>query len=152
MTFKEFNLIEPLLKEIDQMGYSEPTPIQQQAIPLLLQKRDLIGCAQTGTGKTAAFALPILQNLAETRSHGSESQWLFDILWKASLPYDAEPGAVKLRSLGSFTLGHYGEYLPVMLNNISVIFPLVWQQALAAVFVAVVQIGEIAPAIFTQYV
>ena len=69
MTFKEFNLIEPLLKEIDQMGYSEPTPIQQQAIPLLLQKRDLIGCAQTGTGKTAAFALPILQNLAETRSH-----------------------------------------------------------------------------------
>jgi len=69
MTFKEFNLIQPLLKEIDRMGYEQPTPIQQQAIPLLLQKRDLIGCAQTGTGKTAAFALPILQNLAETRPH-----------------------------------------------------------------------------------
>ena len=69
MTFQEFNLIDPILKEIDRLGYSEPTPIQQQAIPLLLQKRDLIGCAQTGTGKTAAFALPILQNLTQARSH-----------------------------------------------------------------------------------
>lgn len=68
MTFKEFNLIEPLLKAVHQMGYTDPTPIQQKAIPILLQKKDLIGCAQTGTGKTAAFALPILQNLAETRA------------------------------------------------------------------------------------
>ena len=68
MTFNEFNLIEPLIKEIKRLGYTAPTPIQQQAIPLLLQKRDLIGCAQTGTGKTAAFALPVLQNLEGTRS------------------------------------------------------------------------------------
>lgn len=68
MTFNEFNLIEPLIKEINRLGYTAPTPIQQKAIPLLLQKRDLIGCAQTGTGKTAAFALPVLQNLEGTRS------------------------------------------------------------------------------------
>lgn len=68
MTFKEFNLIQPLMKAINQQGYTEPTPIQQKAIPFLLEKKDLIGCAQTGTGKTAAFALPVLQNLATTRS------------------------------------------------------------------------------------
>lgn len=70
MTFKELNLTAPILKAIDRQGYTVPTPIQQQAIPMLLQKRDLIGCAQTGTGKTAAFALPILQNLASERRKG----------------------------------------------------------------------------------
>lgn len=68
MTFQEFNLSKPLLKAVDQLGYTEPTPIQQKAIPYLLEKRDLIGCAQTGTGKTAAFALPVLQNLTGTQS------------------------------------------------------------------------------------
>ncbi len=67
MTFKELNLTAPILKAIDRQNYTTPTPIQQKAIPFLLQKRDLIGCAQTGTGKTAAFALPILQNLAPER-------------------------------------------------------------------------------------
>ncbi len=67
MTFKELNLTAPILKAIDRQNYTTPTPIQQKAIPFLLQKRDLIGCAQTGTGKTAAFALPILQNLASER-------------------------------------------------------------------------------------
>ena len=70
MTFKELNLTAPILKAVDRQGYTTPTPIQQQAIPMLLQKRDLIGCAQTGTGKTAAFALPILQNLALERRKG----------------------------------------------------------------------------------
>ena len=70
MTFKELNLTAPVLKAVDHQGYTTPTPIQQKAIPLLLQKRDLIGCAQTGTGKTAAFALPILQNLALERRKG----------------------------------------------------------------------------------
>ena len=70
MTFKELNLTAPILKAVDHQGYTTPTPIQQEAIPLLLQKRDLIGCAQTGTGKTAAFALPILQNLALERRKG----------------------------------------------------------------------------------
>lgn len=67
MTFKELNLTAPILKAIDRQNYTTPTPIQQKAIPFLLLKRDLIGCAQTGTGKTAAFALPILQNLASER-------------------------------------------------------------------------------------
>ncbi len=63
MKFKELQLVEPILKALDKQGYTTPTPIQQQAIPILLEGRDLLGCAQTGTGKTAAFAIPIIQNL-----------------------------------------------------------------------------------------
>ena len=63
MTFNELNLIEPILAALKTEGYTNPTPIQQKAIPYILQKRDLLGCAQTGTGKTAAFAIPILQLL-----------------------------------------------------------------------------------------
>ena len=63
MKFNELNLIEPILRALQQEGYDTPTPIQQQAIPKVLQGRDLMGCAQTGTGKTCAFAVPILQNL-----------------------------------------------------------------------------------------
>ncbi len=63
MTFSELELIEPIQKALTAQGYTNPTPIQAQAIPLLLQERDLLGCAQTGTGKTAAFAIPILQLL-----------------------------------------------------------------------------------------
>jgi ATP-dependent RNA helicase RhlE len=63
MTFEDLNLIPPILQALKEQGYTEPTPIQAQAIPLLLQGRDLLGCAQTGTGKTCAFAVPILQML-----------------------------------------------------------------------------------------
>jgi ATP-dependent RNA helicase RhlE len=63
MKFNELNLIEPIMRALQQEGYDTPTPIQQQAIPIVLQGRDLMGCAQTGTGKTCAFAVPILQNL-----------------------------------------------------------------------------------------
>jgi superfamily II DNA/RNA helicase len=59
MTFQHLGLSAPLLKAVDAVGYEAPTPIQAQAIPLLLDGRDVIGQAQTGTGKTAAFALPI---------------------------------------------------------------------------------------------
>lgn len=62
--FSDLNLVEPILKALDETGYSTPTPIQAQAIPPLLEGKDLLGCAQTGTGKTAAFALPILHQLA----------------------------------------------------------------------------------------
>lgn len=65
MTFDQLNLIEPILRALKTEGYTRPTPIQQEAIPVLLQRRDLLGCAQTGTGKTAAFAIPILQLLHE---------------------------------------------------------------------------------------
>ncbi|HMT77204.1 MAG TPA: DEAD/DEAH box helicase [Saprospiraceae bacterium] len=65
MKFTDLRLIEPILKAIEEQGYTMPTPIQEQAIPEVLKGKDLIGCAQTGTGKTAAFAIPILQNLTE---------------------------------------------------------------------------------------
>ncbi len=61
MTFEELGFIEPINKALKDMGYVEPTDIQHQAIPLVLQRKDVLGCAQTGTGKTAAFALPIIQ-------------------------------------------------------------------------------------------
>ena len=63
MLFENLNLIEPILAAVKAEGYTEPTPIQEKAIPVLLNGRDLMGCAQTGTGKTAAFAIPILQLL-----------------------------------------------------------------------------------------
>src|ERR1700712_4194520 len=65
MLFEELNIIEPVLRALKNEGYTQPTPIQEQAIPVLLQRKDLLGCAQTGTGKTAAFAIPILQLLHE---------------------------------------------------------------------------------------
>ena len=63
MTFKELNITEPILKAIEEKGYAVPTPIQGEAIPAALAKRDILGCAQTGTGKTASFAIPIIQHL-----------------------------------------------------------------------------------------
>ena len=65
ISFKSLSLIEPLIKALSLSGYTYPTPIQLQAIPVLLKGQDIIGCAQTGTGKTAAFALPLLQNLTQ---------------------------------------------------------------------------------------
>jgi ATP-dependent RNA helicase RhlE len=70
LTFEQLGLIEPLLKALKKEGYTTPTPIQQQSIPVVLQNKDLLGCAQTGTGKTAAFALPILQLLHQDNSAG----------------------------------------------------------------------------------
>ena len=64
-SFTTLGLAEPLLRALDKARYIEPTPIQTTAIPHLLAGRDLLGVAQTGTGKTAAFALPMLQHLAE---------------------------------------------------------------------------------------
>ena len=63
MSFNNLQLIEPLMQALHKEGYTTPTPIQEQAIPAILQQRDLLGCAQTGTGKTAAFTIPILQLL-----------------------------------------------------------------------------------------
>lgn len=68
MQFADLNLIDPLLRAVRDAGYIEPTPIQAQTIPHMLAGRDVLGCAQTGTGKTAAFALPILQRLYEQQS------------------------------------------------------------------------------------
>ena len=65
MDFRQLGLIDPIVKALDQEGYLAPTPIQQGAIPPALAGRDVLGCAQTGTGKTCAFAAPILQRLSE---------------------------------------------------------------------------------------
>ena len=69
MTFKDLNIIEPVLEALIKEGYTTPTPIQEQAIPVLLQGREVLGCAQTGTGKTAAFSIPIIQKLVSDRSN-----------------------------------------------------------------------------------
>ena len=68
MNFDDLQIIEPILKALKSQGYDQPTPIQEQSIPILLNKKDLLGCAQTGTGKTAAFAIPILQHLANAHN------------------------------------------------------------------------------------
>jgi ATP-dependent RNA helicase RhlE len=68
MHFEDLKLISPLLQAVKAEGYTEPTPIQEKAIPHVLAGKDILGCAQTGTGKTAAFALPILQRLCENPS------------------------------------------------------------------------------------
>ncbi len=63
MTFKELNIAAPILAAIEEKGYTVPTPIQEKAIPAALAQRDVLGCAQTGTGKTASFAMPIIQHI-----------------------------------------------------------------------------------------
>ena len=68
MPFEELGLSTPILKAVDDAGYSEPTPIQQRAIPYVLQGRDVLGCAQTGTGKTAGFTLPMIDILSQGRA------------------------------------------------------------------------------------
>jgi len=70
MTFKDLKLEPPILKALEKQGYSQPTPIQEQAIPILLKGNDLLGVAQTGTGKTAAFGIPILNHLLKEKSSG----------------------------------------------------------------------------------
>lgn len=74
MSFQDLNLIEPILRALKTEGYTTPTPIQQQSIPIILQQRDLLGCAQTGTGKTAAFAIPILQLLYRDKQQHKEQK------------------------------------------------------------------------------
>ena len=74
MTFKELNLSAPLLRAVQEAGYETPSPIQAAAIPPVLSGRDLMGCAQTGTGKTAAFTLPVLDKLGHfEKGHGPKA-------------------------------------------------------------------------------
>jgi ATP-dependent RNA helicase RhlE len=70
MSFKELRLIEPILRALKAEGYTNPTPVQEQAIPIVLNGRDLLACAQTGTGKTAAFSVPMLQLMEQDRQNG----------------------------------------------------------------------------------
>ena len=74
MSFNNLQLIEPLLQALSKEGYTVPTPVQEQSIPAILQKKDLLGCAQTGTGKTAAFTIPILQLMHQEQEKARQKQ------------------------------------------------------------------------------
>lgn len=76
ITFDSLNLAEPIMKALEGLGYEKPSPIQARTIPLLLEGRDVVGLAQTGTGKTAAFALPVLSNLADADQNHKSPQVL----------------------------------------------------------------------------
>ena len=102
MTFKELNLINPILKAISGEGYEKPTPIQEQAIPHLLAGRDLLGCAQTGTGKTAAFAVPILQILHRNRSFPGEKRVVKALVLTPTRELAAQVGD-SFKAYGKFT-------------------------------------------------
>lgn len=80
MSFAKINLIKPIQKALAEEGYTIPTPIQKQAIPILLDKKDLLGCAQTGTGKTAAFAVPILQLLYNEKPEGRDHRTIHSLI------------------------------------------------------------------------
>lgn len=69
MGFSSLNIIDPIARALREEGYATPTPIQAEAIPVILEGSDLLGCAQTGTGKTAAFAIPLLQLLSERNTY-----------------------------------------------------------------------------------
>lgn len=72
MLFKDLNIIKPILKAVEEAGYEKPTEIQENSIPIVLKGKDILGCAQTGTGKTAAFAIPILQNIVADKEKNNE--------------------------------------------------------------------------------
>ncbi|HAP68353.1 MAG TPA: ATP-dependent RNA helicase, partial [Flavobacteriales bacterium] len=70
MKFSELNLHESLMEGLDAMGFEEATPIQEQSIPSLIAGRDIVGCAQTGTGKTAAFLIPVIEHVIKSKNTG----------------------------------------------------------------------------------
>ena len=102
MTFQQLNLMPQLLQAVDELGYTAPSPIQAQAIPPVLKGRDLIGCAQTGTGKTAAFAIPVLQRL-----HGRVSRKHTPI--RALVLTPTRELALQIKE----SFDQYGKHLPI---------------------------------------
>ncbi|PKL83232.1 MAG: DEAD/DEAH box helicase [Ignavibacteriae bacterium HGW-Ignavibacteriae-3] len=80
MSFEKINLIKPIQKALAEEGYTIPTPIQKQAIPVILERKDLLGCAQTGTGKTAAFAVPILQILYNEKNQNDKRRTIQSLI------------------------------------------------------------------------
>lgn len=100
MNFTDLNLIEPIAKAIQEQGYTNPTPIQEKSIPEIIKGKDFLGCAQTGTGKTAAFAIPILQNLSKNKP----SQHI-----KALILTPTRELAIQIEE----NIKAYGKYLPL---------------------------------------
>ncbi|AZA53710.1 DEAD/DEAH box helicase [Chryseobacterium sp. G0201] len=101
MNFTDLNLIEPIAKAIQEQGYTTPTPIQERSIPDILNGRDFLGCAQTGTGKTAAFAIPILQNLSKNKVQNKHI--------KALILTPTRELAIQIEE----NIKAYGKYLPL---------------------------------------
>jgi ATP-dependent RNA helicase RhlE len=100
LNFTDLNLIEPIAKAIQEQGYTNPTPIQEKSIPEITKGKDFLGCAQTGTGKTAAFAIPILQNLSKNKP----SQHI-----KALILTPTRELAIQIEE----NIKAYGKYLPL---------------------------------------
>ncbi|WP_027379137.1 DEAD/DEAH box helicase [Chryseobacterium daeguense] len=101
MNFTDLQLIEPIAKAIQEQGYTNPTPIQEKSIPQILNHRDFLGCAQTGTGKTAAFAIPILQNLSKNKTPNKNI--------KALILTPTRELAIQIEE----NIKAYGKYLPL---------------------------------------
>ncbi|KFF18646.1 DEAD/DEAH box helicase [Chryseobacterium sp. JM1] len=101
MNFTDLNLIEPIAKAIEEQGYTNPTPIQERSIPEILKGSDFLGCAQTGTGKTAAFAIPILQNLSKNKTKTNHI--------KALILTPTRELAIQIEE----NINAYGKYLPL---------------------------------------
>ena len=105
MSFNNLQLIEPVLQALIKEGYTQPTPIQEKSIPIILQKRDLLGCAQTGTGKTAAFVIPILQLLYQQ----VEEEQLVPHKIRALILTPTRELAIQIGE----SIGAYGKFLPI---------------------------------------
>ncbi|GEN68466.1 MULTISPECIES: DEAD/DEAH box helicase [Chryseobacterium] len=101
MNFTDLQLIEPIAKAIQEQGYTNPTPIQERSIPEILNGRDFLGCAQTGTGKTAAFSIPILQNLSKKKISNNHI--------KALILTPTRELAIQIEE----NINAYGKYLPL---------------------------------------
>ncbi len=101
MNFTDLHLIEPIAKAIQEQGYTNPTPIQEKSIPEITKGKDFLGCAQTGTGKTAAFAIPILQNLSKNKLHNNHI--------KALILTPTRELAIQIEE----NIKAYGKYLPL---------------------------------------
>ena len=101
MRFEDLNLVPPLLQALAECGYAEPTPIQAQTIPVLLEGRDVIASAQTGTGKTAAFILPALQRLAAQGPRAPSKRRGVGVPRRARARADARTGAAGRHPVGA---------------------------------------------------
>ena len=102
MKFEDLKLIAPIQKAVDIEGYTTPTPIQEKAIPIVLERKDLIGCAQTGTGKTAAFAIPLLQILYQDKDRGKEARKVRALILTPTRELAVQIGE-SIRAYGKFT-------------------------------------------------
>ncbi|MBX9785673.1 MAG: DEAD/DEAH box helicase [Chitinophagaceae bacterium] len=109
MNFQELQLIEPLLVALSKEGYTTPTPVQAQSIPAILQKRDLLGCAQTGTGKTAAFTLPLLQLMFEEKQQQRQQQKHVQAQLQTLILTPTRELAIQIGE----SIAAYGRYLPL---------------------------------------